>query len=385
MLFSEIIGQEDIKRKLINTVAENRVAHAQLFYGNAGHGKLALALAYAQFISCKDSEKFNRQDSCGTCSSCIKYNKLIHPDLHFIFPVAQKDSKKPPAVSNEFLPQWREMILENGYYISLNDWYQKLDIERKQASINVKDSGNIIHTLNYSSYESEYKVMLIWMVEKLHHQAAPRLLKILEEPPDKTVFLIIAEQTDMIISTILSRLHLVKIPKISDEALMEACKQKLGLDKEKAEQLVRLSNGSFKQAMIIQHQTETIEKDFGRFVEWMRMCYTPDVKAIMDFSTAQGKENRQQAMRFLQFGMEILRNCLMIHLGHTNLVRILDSQQNFYSKFAPFIHTENIGLFAEEFDKAIHDIDRNVNGGIIMLDLSLTVSRLLRMKEKLSA
>jgi DNA polymerase-3 subunit delta' len=227
--------------------------------------------------------------------------------------------------------------------------------------------------------------MLIWMVEKLNHQAAPRLLKILEEPPDKTVFLIIAEQTDQIISTILSRLHLVKIPKIADEALYLACKQKLGLDDEKAKQLVRLSNGSFKQALIIQHQTENIEKDFARFVQWMRMCYTPDVKAIMDFSAAQGKENRQQAMRFLQFGMEILRNCLMIHLGQANLVRILDSQQNFYSKFAPFIHTANISMFAEEFDKAIHDIDRNVNGGIVMLDLSLRISLLLRMKEEVSA
>ncbi len=220
MLFSEVIGQKEIKQKLIHTIAENRVAHAQLFYGDEGRGKLALALAYAQFISCKDPGKMQRQDSCGSCSSCIKYNKLIHPDLHFIYPVAESKVVKGPrkskksVVSDDYLVPWREMIIDNKAYVSFDDWNKKLDIERKQASINSTDCGGIIGTLSYSSYESEYKIMLIWLIEKLNYQAAPKLLKILEEPPEKTGFLLIAEQIDMIIPTILSRLHQVKIPKI---------------------------------------------------------------------------------------------------------------------------------------------------------------------------
>jgi len=383
MLFSEVIGQKEIKQRLIRTVSENRVAHAQLFYGAEGRGKLALAMAYAQFISCKDPNKIAKEDSCGVCSSCIKYNKLIHPDLFFIYPVAEsklrKDIKKP--VSTDFVAFWREMINENNYYISLNDWYKKLEIERKQASINTQDCNNIITTLSYSSYESEYKIMLIWMIEKLNYQAAPKLLKILEEPPEKTLFLLVAEQTDMIIPTILSRLHLVKIPKIDNDSLLVACQQKLDLSYENALELTRLANGSFKKATSLQFETDTISRNFARFVEWMRMCYTPDVPAMLEFSNDTGKENREQLKRFLQFGLEILRNCLMIHLGHAELVQIVSSQQNFYNKFAPFIHPLNINLFDDEFNSAVQHIERNVNGGIVMLDLSLTISRLLRISD----
>lgn len=384
MLFSEIIGQEEIKQSLIKTVANNRVAHAQLFYGNGGHGKLALALAYAQFISCRDQDKFVRADSCGTCPSCIKYNKLIHPDLHFVYPVAEskylKGKKKP--TSKDYIAHWREMLFENEFYVSLNDWNLKLDIERKQAAINAADCNNIITTLNYSSYESEYKIMLIWMVEKLNYAAAPKLLKILEEPPEKTLFLLVAEQTDMIISTILSRLHLVKIPKIDDASLKLACEHKLELSNQKAGEITRLANGSFKEAVKLNLQAEESVENFSKFVDWMRMCYTADVKSILDFSSITGKENREQIKIFLNFGMETLRNSLMINLGQDGLVRMISAEHDFHSKFSPFIHTGNIAAFSREFDKAVYDIERNVHGGMILLDLSLTISRLLRIKEK---
>ncbi len=389
MLFSEVIGQNDIKQRLIRTVAEGRVAHAQLFYGPEGFGKLPLALAYAQFISCRDDHKFENQDSCGKCPSCIKYNKLAHPDLHFIYPVAESKvvnlpkGKKPESTA--YVAQWREMILENNYYISLNDWYQKLDIERKQASINVNDCGNIIHTLNYSSYESEYKIMMIWMIEKLNYKAAPKLLKILEEPPEKTIFLLVAGQIDMIIPTILSRLHQVKVHRIEDAALMDACRERLEMPDERAREIARLAGGSFKEAMKLQHQAENIEKNFSKFVSWMRMCWAPDVPAILKFSSEQAKENREQSKQFLQFGLEALRNCLMLNIGQQNLVRMIDKEKAFFDKFSAFVNQANINLFAEEFNKAIYHIERNVHGGMIFLDLSLTISKLLRIKEKKAA
>lgn len=389
MLFSEVIGQTDIKRRLIRTVEEGRVAHAQLFYGREGHGKLALALAYAQFLSCRDKEKFSRGDACGTCPSCVKFNKLVHPDLHFIYPVAESkiiklpNGKKPESTA--YVAQWREMIFENNYYISLNDWYQKLDIERKQASINVKDCSNIISTLNYSSYESDYKIMLIWMIEKLNYQAAPKLLKILEEPPENTIFLLVAEQIDQIISTILSRLHQVKIPKIEDAVLLEACRTRLGLPEDKAREVSHLAKGSFKEAMKFRHQADVFEKNFNKFVKWMRMCWTPDVPSILEFTNDQGKENREQSKQFLRFGLEALRNCLMLNLKQENLVRMIESEREFYTRFAPFVNRANISLFTDEFNKAIHHIERNVHGGMIYLDLSLTISKLLRIKENTPA
>ena len=196
--------------------------HAQLFLGPEGSGKLPLALAYAQYINCQNRQE---DDSCGHCPSCIKFNKLIHPDLHFVYPVSKtKDSSDKPT-SKEFLKPWRELVLENNGYINLTDWYEKIDIEKKQGIINADDCNNIIKTLSYKSFESEYKIMIIWMVEKLFHSAAPKILKILEEPPEKTLFILISENPDIIINTILSRTQLVKIPKIANNDLYQELHQ----------------------------------------------------------------------------------------------------------------------------------------------------------------
>jgi DNA polymerase III subunit delta' len=384
MLFSEVIGQEQIKKQLIGTVANNRVAHAQLFFGGEGRGKLKLALAYAQFISCRDVQKIERGDSCGKCPSCIKYNKLIHPDLHFVYPVAESkllDKKLKPA-SRHFLSYWRELLIENDFYISLNDWYNKIDIERKQATINTLDCNEIIRTLSYTSYESEYKVMIIWMIEKLYHSAAPKLLKILEEPPDKTVFLLIAGQTDLIISTILSRLHRVKIPRIDHEPLVRACIGNLKLDPARAQQTALLADGSYKKAIHLQSGVEERKELFGSFVNWMRMCYSANVPSILEFCDDIAKLSREQSKQFLQFGLEALRTCLMINMGISANLRIIPTEKEFYSKFAPFVHSDNITAFLSEFDSAIYHIERNVNSGMIYLDLSLTIARLLRKKEE---
>lgn len=379
MLFSEIIGQESLKLRLKETVRNNRVAHAQLFYGNQGNGKLALAIAYAQFINCRDKNKLEVGDSCGKCPSCIKYNKLIHPDLHFVFPVAGSEAGKK-YISNMFLKEWREFLLQNSYYVSLNDWYVKIAIERKQAAINVAESNQIIHTLSYTSYESEFKVMIIWMVEKLNYQAAPRLLKILEEPPDKTLFILIAEQTDQIISTILSRLLPVKIPRIEDSALIGACQQRFGLSELEAAQIGIQANGSFSEAMRFMGQNENRKLNFERFKDWMRYCWQFDVKEILAFSEAAAKESRDGNKSFLQYGLAILRNCMLHNYTKDAIVKLIDDERSFYDKFSPFINHLNINVFTEEFNKAIYHIERNVNTGLVFFDLSLTSAKLLRMK-----
>lgn len=379
MLFSEIIGQENLKTRLKETVRNNRVAHAQLFFGSQGNGKLALAIAYAQFINCRDKEKLEHGDSCGKCPSCIKYNKLIHPDLHFVFPVAGSEATKKP-VSSTFMKEWREFLIEKNYYVSLNDWYLKIAIERKQAAINVQESNQIIHTLSYTSYESEYKVMLIWMVEKLNYQAAPKLLKILEEPPDKTLFLLIAEQPEQIISTILSRLLPVKVPKIGDQVLIEACQKRFGLIENEAVQLALQANGSFTEALRLMGQSEVRKLNFERFRDWMRYCWLFDVKELLAFSDLAAKESRDSNKSFLKHGLSILRNCLMINYTKDALIKVTEEEKSFYEKFSPFINHLNINAFNDELNKAIYHIERNVHTGLVFFDLSLTVTKLLRMK-----
>lgn len=381
MLFSEIFGQNNLKQQLKDTVLHNRVAHAQLFYGNQGNGKLALAIAYAQFINCRDKDKLQHGDSCGKCPSCNKYNKLIHPDLHFVFPVAGGDNTKK-YISNDFIKSWRELLIEKNYYITLSDWHAKIAIERKQAAINVAECNKIISTLSYSSYESEYKVMIIWMVEKLNYAAAPRLLKILEEPPDKTLFLLIADQTDLIISTILSRLLPVKIPKLAEADLVAACEKTLAINSNQAKQLAMLSNGSLTEALRLSGQSHVRRENFDKFVGWMRQCWSLDMQGLSAFSDQMAKESRETCKSFLRFGLDIIRNCLLINYTKDALVKTITHEKTFYLKFAPFINNANIAAFAEQYNKAIFHIERNVHTGMVFFDLSLNTAKLLKTGQK---
>jgi len=385
MLFSELIGQEKIKERLIQTVRDNRVSHAQLFFGGEGRSKLSMAIAYAQFVNCRDTEKIEHKDSCGKCPSCIKYNKLIHPDLHFVFPVATNKEVKEKPLSQNFMKYWRDMLIENSYFVSLNDWYDKIDIERKQAGINVHESNQIIKTLSYTSYESEYKVMIIWMVEKLNYQAAPKLLKIVEEPPDKTLFLLITENPDNIIPTILSRTQLVKFPKIENTSLIHSCETRLGVSQDQAISISKIANGNFKEAMRLVNHNDERDEYFDRFVGWMRMCYAPDIPKMMGFCETMGRESRESIKEFLQSGMEVLRNCLMLNFTNPDLIKIREAELDFMKKFSPFVNASNADNFSEEFDKAIYHIERNANAGLVLLDLSLTVAKLLKIKAIVSA
>jgi len=376
MQFSQIIGQEAIKKRLIQTVHDNRVSHAQLFLGPEGSGKLALAIAYAQYINC---EQRIAEDSCGHCPSCLKYNKLIHPDLHFIYPVAttKKVSSKP--LSKHFIVEWRELLLENNQYVALNDWYNKIEIENKQGFIKDEDSKEIIKTLSYKSYESEYKVMILWMVEKLYHTAAPRILKILEEPPDKTLFILISESQDQIIQTILSRTQLVKIPKLPDDEIFNTIKDRYELPDNKVRDVVNLSNGNFREAIQLINQNEDSTEHFNTFRLWMRLCYQVKIIEISKFVEKISKTGREPQKRFVKYAMRMIRECLLFQFGLESLVKLNSEEQKFISDFSPFVNVANADLFAEELNKAIYHIERNANPTILFFDLSIKVARLLKL------
>ncbi|HNS17120.1 MAG TPA: DNA polymerase III subunit delta [Bacteroidales bacterium] len=376
MKFSSIPGQNNIKRRLIQTVRESRISHAQLFFGPEGAGKLAMAIAYAQYINCRARTP---EDSCGSCPSCIKYEKLIHPDLHFVIPVAvtKKVSKNP--VTREFLAEWRELLLNQGCYVSLNDWYEKIDIENKQAIINADDCNEIVKALNYKAYESEYKVMIIWMVEKLFHSAAPKILKILEEPPDKTLFILISENHDQIIPTILSRTQPVKFLKVDDQAVLEVLRRRLGMPASELVSLVRQVDGN----MILAGRIAAEQMDvdlFNRFAQWMRLCYQQKVAGLAEFTETIASQGRERQKSFLHYALRFIRECLLLPYTGQDSSRLHPEEKAFAVNFAPFIHQVNGVFITEELNRALFHIERNANPSFLFMDLSLNFGKLLKMK-----
>lgn len=377
MKFSDIYGFEGEKKRLIQTVEENRISHAQLFLGPQGSANLALALAYAQYINCKNK---TNGDACGTCPSCIKYEKLTHPDLHFIFPVAKVKELKDKEVSSKhsfYLEKWREALLENNYHLSVGDWYEKIGIENKQGMINTNDARSILDTLNYKSYEAEYKVMVLWMAEYLYHAAAPRILKILEEPPEKTLFLLIANNSDQIISTILSRAQTLKIPRYGDKALEKYLTDKLEASQHQARRAAKLANGDLVAARRLIQTSEVEEFNFEQFRHWMRICFSADFVAINEFVGAIAKMVRERQKSFLTFGLDIVRKSMLLNYSGDSVVRLSDMESKFVKDFSPFINEKNLDRLYEELNQAIYHIERNAKAEILFTDLSIKVSKLL--------
>jgi DNA polymerase-3 subunit delta' len=390
MKFSDIVGQEPLKQRLKRTVLDNRVSHAQLFIGPEGSGKLALALAYAQYINCR---KRTPEDSCGECPSCKKYSKFIHPDLHFIYPINKtKEFDDKNTSSKDFIAPWREFLLQNNYYVSLPDWYEKIGIEKKQGLINAEEADGINRTLAYKAYEAEYKVMIIWMVEKMNITSANKLLKNLEEPPDKTLFLLISENQEQIITTIQSRAQLIKFPKLADTDIQQALETQHTIDPAEAKKIARLADGNYTVALMLAGKTGSgsvsLEAERERFVvfrEWMRRCFTI-AGNLKDYDKLQetlphviGDGSREKQKEMLTYGLEMFRICLLYSVGNHHLVKLDGEELEFVKKFSPYIHPRNINKFDEEFNRAIFHIERNANAMIVLTDLSHLIARILKI------
>ena len=374
MLFKDIVGNEIAKSRLVNTVRDSRVSHAQLFLGPEGSGKMQLALAYAQFINCTNRSE---SDSCNVCPSCLKYNKLIHPDLHFVFPSAATGDTK--ALSKNYIHKWREYLLLNKFHASFSDWISYLGIERKQAIINKDDCNEIIRTLSYKQYEAEYKVMIIWMTEKLFHASAPKLLKILEEPPEKTLFILIAEDQDQILSTILSRAQLFKINKLTDAELMTALQQNYQVEPQILSRAVNMSDGNYIAAVHCLTQIEDVKQYFSLFTNWMRACYMNNIVKVNEYMSEFAKMSRESQKAFLIYGISILRSCFLVHYDNSTISRLDEEEQTFVKKFSVFITQANIGAFSKAFNDAVFHVERNANANILFVDVSLKVHLFIKM------
>ncbi|MFZ6053490.1 DNA polymerase III subunit [Halocola ammonii] len=373
MQFREVIGQQAIKKRLINAVRDNRVSHAQLFYGPEGCGNLALALAYAQYLSCPDRTE---EDSCGACTSCRKFQNLQHADLNFSYPfVASKASKVTTAA--DVSQTWIDSVKKTPY-LNLEYWLQQLDAENKQPLINVKESERIAHVLSLKAYEGGYKFMVIWLPERMNNGAANKLLKLLEEPPDKTVFLLVSHDYENIIPTIQSRTQLVKINALSDEEVSRALIEKYDASKEKATSVAHLADGDFFRALQLLGDNKESNANFDFFVSWMRFCYKQNLKELVRWTDEMAKVGRENQKRFLEYSLHMVRQCIVKNYTKGELGKLTPGEAAFADKFSPFINHANVIQLTDELNQAHREIGQNIYGKILFFDLSIKVSKLLR-------
>ncbi len=375
MFFRQVVGHNDIKRKLIKAVTDERISHAQLFLGAEGTGALPLALAFASYICCTGEKD---EDSCGTCPSCLKYQKLIHPDLHFIFPIIKPEGTKR-AISDFYIQQWREAILGNPY-LSLNQWYEAISAENKQGSIFVDDSDEIVKKLSLKTYESEYKVVIIWMAEKMNIQAGNKLLKILEEPPSKTLFLLIAQNTASLLPTVLSRVQLLKIGKIETRELYDSLISRHNMEESRAAEIAKLAEGNYLRAIELS-QEDNSNGNLDRFIPLMRLSYANDYTSILGWVDEMSKLGREKQKEFLIYSLRVLRENFIMNLDTQQLNRLSDAEKAFSQKFSRFIHSGNVALIADEFNKAHDHIESNGNDRLIFLDLAIQISQLIKREK----
>lgn len=374
MFFHNIVGQESLKERLIANVQNNRISHAQLFLGPEGSGHLSLALALAAYIHCRNR---GANDACGTCPSCLKIKKLEHPDLHFFFPVAANQEFKKDISSKLFYPAWRELIIETPYF-SYNQWLEKIGLENKQAIINAEDCNEIIRTLGLKSYESPYKIVIIYMVEKLYHAAAPKLLKILEEPPDNTLFVMVSENKDLILNTIISRAQIIKVPHPGEKAVEAALIMNHSLKPADARHLAFLTEGNYVEALQLIKEDTGLFDNFELFRSWMRLCFKFDMQNILTWVDNMAKRGRERQKSFLGYGLKIFRLCIMKSYSAPQLLNLDGEEKKFLEDFSPYVTHKNSLQIVEAFQTAQYHIERNANPKILFSDLSLTMVKLLR-------
>ncbi len=384
MLFEEVLGLPHIKSHLTQTADKGRIPHAQLFVGPEGSGTLPMALAYAQYVLCGNSggENTGGSDACN-----LKFENLSHPDLHFAFPVATNHKVKKHPVSNHFLEEWRQFVAEQPYG-NLFDWYRLLGIDNKQGQIGVDEATEIVKALSLKSYEGGYKVMIIWMAEKMNTAAANKLLKLIEEPGHKTLFILIAEKEELLINTILSRCQVLHFPPLPEQVIQEALEAK-SMQTSDAQRIAHQSNGNFNKAVDLLNQ-DSEDLIFEQwFVVWVRSAFKAKgnktaIHDLIAWSEEMAKQGRETQKKFLAFCLDIFRQAMLLNYKADSLVYYEFKTEDFdLTKFAPFVHDNNIIAISEELQSAMYHVERNANAKILFTDLSIKLTRFLHKKTKI--
>lgn len=373
MLLKDIIGQSAVKREMCRSVQEGRIPHAQLLYGPTGIGKLPLAIAFAQYVACKHR---TATDACGVCPTCLQYSKLQHPDLHFVFPIVKSDRGD---VCDDFVADFRKMVLDNPY-CDADDWTQAMGEEKKQSLIYEKESSEVQRKLSLKAFGDGYKVMIVWQPEKMHLACANKLLKLLEEPPEMTLFLFVSEHPEQLLPTIISRLRPVPVPRLTEEEITRTINAQLpNIGSQQAQDAARLAKGSYREALRILDDKDQDKEMFTQFQELMRNAWLVGVRKNYDalqnlnqWAQQMAKDkSRAEQCAFLQLAQRELRENFIYNYGEPQLCYQTGDEQTFSAKFAPFINERNIEEFTEQFAQAEAQIMQNANSRIVLFDLCL--------------
>lgn len=366
MQFNAIIGHQDLKAKLISSIREDRVPHAQLFVGPEGCGALQLALAFAQRLICENPQA---EDSCGECSACRKSSKMIHPDIHYSYPTIGGK-----AISQNFIKEWRTALTDQPYQ-NVHDWLQALQAENKQGNITKDECTNIIKKLSLKAFESSYKILILWMPEFLAKEGN-RLLKIIEEPPENTFFLFVAQQPDQILGTILSRCQLVKIQGLKSADIAQALEDGHGADAATAATIAQVADGNFREALQMMDAKDSDTSSL--FLEWMRKSWKGhgvEVVQMVDKIAALGRENQKY---FLQYGLHFLRECLVIPWQAADQNKLLAQEADTAAKMRKVLDWQKIQGISQLMDDCTYYVERNANPRILFMDASLQLHQIFK-------
>ncbi|WP_421810407.1 ATP-binding protein [Flagellimonas sp.] len=381
MLFKNVLGLEHIKNHLVTTADSGRVAHAQLFVGPEGSGVLPMALAYAQYLLCSNTGGENEGGDAVCNTKCAS---LSHPDLHFAFPVASSDKVKSHAVSDHYLQEWRQFVKEQPYG-NLFDWYRHIGIEKKQGQIGVDEAQDMVKKLSLKSYEGGYKILIVWMAEKMNISAANKLLKLIEEPPQKTILLLLAEEEEQIINTIRSRCQILHFPPLAEQNILDELVNR-GVSQPDAHAIAQEAHGNFNKALDLLNK-DSEDLVFERwFVQWVRSAFKAKgnkaaIQELILWSDEVAKTGREVQKQFLSYCLSIMRQALLLNYNAHELVYTKIHMEDFdLKRFAPFVHENNILDIVEELEKAIFHVERNGNSKLIFTDLSIKLTRLLHAK-----
>lgn len=374
MFFADIPGLEDVKKILINAVKSNHSAHALLFLGKAGSANLALALAHATFINCEDKKE---EDSCGQCASCLKMNKLIHPDFHFLMPSAGKVDGD--AEQAKLLVEWRAFLLSQ-VYADHTAWAQTLGAENKQLGIKIDEARKLVSNLTLKSFEGEYKIALIWLPEFMNVAAANMLLKTLEEPSEKTIFLLVCNDIEKVIVTIQSRCQPIYVRDFEDEEILSYLTEKCNVEPKIAQKATFMANGNLLEALHFLQKDDVSENYIMQFRDWMRLCfnYQNNLKDLIAFSDKMQSTGREEQKNFLNSSIKFFNEALLKKFTGDNLVRLKEQELDFINNFSKVISENNIELIINELNTAHYNIERNAIGSLIFLDLSIKLGQLIK-------
>ena len=372
MFFRDIVGHSELKRRLTEMVDSGRIPHAQLYTGAEGVGKLALALAVAQYICCEHREG---GEPCGRCPSCAQFAKLSHPDLHFVFPMATRDGVK---VCSDMVDVFRNAVLENPY-ITLEEWMRDAS-DNKTVQIYAAEGKEILHKLSFKPYQGQYKVMIVWLPEKMNVECSNKLLKLLEEPPSQTIFLLVSEEPDMLLTTIQSRTQRFNLFGIEEKQIAQKLTQQFGILEKDAIDIAHRCEGNYLKALETIHLNEENQLFFELFVSLMRLSYQRKIREMKQWSETMASMGRERQKQFLQYCQRMIRENFISNFHNPSITYLNEEERNFSSRFAPFVNERNVIGIMDELSEAQRHIEQNVNARMVFFDFSLKMIVLLVQK-----